>query len=140
MTVSSGVPAAGSSHFRLAAGTVSAGPVVVELSASQVEKVVRAASDGRSMAMLFSGLADVRAILAGERGPLEDARLSRSLLMGLLILVLLPQDGSYVKLGELAGMGGTSPSTTHRYLSTLVAVGLVEQDPGTRRYRRVHAG
>jgi IclR-like helix-turn-helix domain-containing protein len=136
MTVSSGVPPAGSSHFRLAAGTVSAGPVVVELSASQVEKVVRAASDGRSMAMLFSGLADVRAILAGERGPLEDARLSRSL----LILVLLPQGGSYVKLGELARMGGTSPSTTHRYLSTLVAVGLAEQDPGTRHYRRVHAG
>jgi DNA-binding IclR family transcriptional regulator len=28
-----------------------------------------------------------------------------------------------------------NPTTTHRYLSTLVAVGLVERDPGTRRYR-----
>jgi DNA-binding IclR family transcriptional regulator len=28
-----------------------------------------------------------------------------------------------------------SPSTTHRYLSTLLAVGLLEQDPRTRRYQ-----
>jgi DNA-binding IclR family transcriptional regulator len=28
-----------------------------------------------------------------------------------------------------------SPSTTHRYLTTLLAVGLLEQDPRTRRYR-----
>jgi DNA-binding IclR family transcriptional regulator len=28
-----------------------------------------------------------------------------------------------------------SPSTTHRYISTLLAVGLLEQDPRSRRYQ-----
>ena len=28
-----------------------------------------------------------------------------------------------------------SPSTTHRYMTTLLAVGLLDQDPRTRRYR-----
>jgi DNA-binding IclR family transcriptional regulator len=26
-------------------------------------------------------------------------------------------------------------SSTHRYLATLVAIGLVDRDPGSRRYR-----
>jgi DNA-binding IclR family transcriptional regulator len=33
-----------------------------------------------------------------------------------------------------------SPSTTHRYMTTLLAVGLLEQDPRTRRYRVPAAG
>jgi DNA-binding IclR family transcriptional regulator len=36
---------------------------------------------------------------------------------------------------DLAGRLEMSPSTTHRYLTTLLAVGLIEQDPRTRRYR-----
>ena len=28
-----------------------------------------------------------------------------------------------------------NPSTAHRYLSTLLAVGLLERNPDTRRYR-----
>jgi DNA-binding IclR family transcriptional regulator len=33
-----------------------------------------------------------------------------------------------------------SLSATHRFVSTLVAVGLVERDPLTRHYRLVDAG
>jgi len=35
---------------------------------------------------------------------------------------------------------GMSPSTKHRYMTTLSAVGLLEQDPRTRRYRLPEAG
>jgi hypothetical protein len=43
------------------------------------------------------------------------------------------------RLGETwrvdTGQLGMSPSTRHRYMTTLLAVGLPEQDPRTRRYR-----
>lgn len=38
---------------------------------------------------------------------------------------------------ELTGELGMSPSTTHRYVKTLKAIGLLEQDPTTREYRPV---
>jgi hypothetical protein len=109
--------------------------VVIELSPGQVDQVVRAASDGGSMSALMSGLADVREALAAGPGQLEDARLSSSLLAGLLILASFPTDGSYLGNAEVARLVGMNMSTAHRYISTLVAVGLLERDPGTRRYR-----
>ena len=36
---------------------------------------------------------------------------------------------------EVARQLGLSPSTTHRYMTTLVAFGLLVQDPATRKYR-----
>jgi DNA-binding IclR family transcriptional regulator len=36
---------------------------------------------------------------------------------------------------EIAGELGMSPSTAHRYLQTLLELGLVERSPRTRRYR-----
>lgn len=66
---------------------------------------------------------------------LEDRRLSRSLLSGLLVLSCFPSDGSYLGIAELARMLGMNTSTTHRYVTTLLAVGLLERDAATRRYR-----
>jgi DNA-binding transcriptional ArsR family regulator len=114
--------------------------VCLELSASQVDQVLRAASDGGSMSVLLSGLADVRAAIAARPDQLENARLSRSLLAGLLMLASLPRDGSYIGVAELARMLDMSPSTTHRYVTTLVAVGLLERDPRTRQYRLADEG
>ena len=87
------------------------------------------------MSVLLSGLSDVREVLAREPRQMEDSRLSRSLLAGLLMLASFPTDGSYLANAEIARMLGMNPSTTHRYVSTLVAVGLLERDPSTRRYR-----
>ena len=107
----------------------------VALSTAQVEQVVLAASDGGSMSVLLSGLGDRRTALAARRQRLESSRLSRSLLLGLLILASFPADGSYLSVTDVARTCATSPSTAHRYISTLIAVGLLERDSGTREYR-----
>lgn len=111
--------------------------ITIELSAAQVDRVVRDAANGGNMSVLLSGLKDVRSVLAQEPRQLEDSRLSRSLLAGLLMLASFPTDGSYLGNAEIARMLDMNPSTTHRYVSTLVAVGLLERDPSTRRYRLV---
>jgi IclR helix-turn-helix domain len=111
--------------------------ISIELSPAQVDRVIRTAADGGSMSMLLSGLRDVREVLARQPGQLEDNRLSRSLLAGLLMLASFPNDGTYLGNAEIARLLDMNPSTTHRYVSTLVAVGLLERDPSTRRYRLV---
>lgn len=90
------------------------------------------------MSVLLSGLEGVRGNLAGPKEHFEDPRLSRSLMAGLLILTILPADGSYIKNAHIADGLGMNPSTVHRYLSTLLVVGLAERDPATRRYRLAH--
>lgn len=130
--------AVGSSHFLPTAGP--GGPpkrVVVELSPAQVDQVVRSASESASMSLLLAGLTDVGEAIAAGR---NDQRLSGSLLCGLLLLASLPSDGSFMSLTELARGSGRSTSTVHRYLSTLLAVGLVERDPATRQYRLANVG
>jgi Fic family protein len=109
--------------------------VLIELSQGQVRQVIRAASDGSSIAVLLSGIEDARTALATAPEQLEDPRLSRSLLSGLLLLACLPADGSFLRNKDLALMLGMSNSTAHRYLQTLVEVGLVERDPDRRGYR-----
>lgn len=122
-------PAAIAQHERGSDATV------IELLPAQVERVVRAAADGDSIPVLLSGLERVRGTLVTRSTQLKDPRLSRSLLSGLLLVASLPRDGSYLGNAQLARMLGMNVSTVHRYLQTLVAVGLVERDPGTRRYR-----
>jgi predicted transcriptional regulator len=116
--------------------------VVIELDPAQVDEVVRASSQEGAMSVLLGGLEGFREALshgarAGESGPLDDRRLSRSLLSGLLVLSLLPADGSYVGIVEMAQSAGMHNSKVHRYVTTLVAAGLVQRDPATRRYRLV---
>lgn len=71
---------------------------------------------------------------------LHDARLSRSLLLGLWLLSVLPADGSYTSLTEIAQAVGMTRSSAHRYVTTLLTVGLVEREPSTRKYRLAHVG
>jgi hypothetical protein len=110
--------------------------VFIDLSPAQVEHVVRASADGGSISELLAGHADLTRALATSLRGLDDERLSRSLLAGLVILASFPADGSYVGNAEVARMLEINPSTSHRYVSTLVAARLLEQDPDTRRYRR----
>lgn len=68
---------------------------------------------------------------------LNDPQLSQSLLRGLAILASYGPDRPWRAIIDLAQQLGMSPSTTHRYVKTLRAVGLLEQNPSTREYRPV---
>jgi hypothetical protein len=117
------------------------GAVTIELSKSQVDKVIRAAGQGGTMSVLLSALRDPSWTLgldseqSAQPAQLEDRRLSRSLLSGLMVLSCFPPDGGYLGIAELARMLAMNTSTTHRYVTTLLAVGLLERDSTTRRYR-----
>ncbi len=111
-------------------------PVSITLSAMQVEEVVRAADPGRApgFAALISAVLR-RTEGAGSTPGYEERRLSRSLLRGLAILTCFGPDEQTLGLMEIAERLQISASTIHRYVITLVEVGLLEQSPKTRKYR-----
>lgn len=113
--------------------------ISIELSQPQLQQILRDASGSAGSSLAVAGLSDVRAAVAHAQPLLEDSRLSRSLLLGVLLLAAFPSDGSYIGNSELAVAIHLSASTTHRYVSTLLALGLVARDPVTRKYRIIHA-
>jgi IclR family pca regulon transcriptional regulator len=68
-------------------------------------------------------------------GAAANGRYSQSLERGLAILSSFTASQSLLGISDLARMLGLTRSTTHRYVSTLVALGYLEQDLATRRYR-----
>lgn len=119
-------------------------PVTIELSKAQVDQVIRTAGEGGTMSVLLSALKDPQWTLAVDSDEwsypvqMDDRRLSRSLLSGLLVLSCFSAEGGSLGIAELARRLDMNTSTTHRYVTTLLAVGLVERDPNTRRYRLAH--
>jgi DNA-binding MarR family transcriptional regulator len=122
--------------------------ISIILSPAQVDQVVRAAARGTTpgfSSLISSKLARGPAADgaagedAGDSGGFlpvsDDARLSRSLLRGLSILTCFGPENSERGILEMASQLGMSPSTTHRYVSTLVELGLLERSPRTRKYR-----
>jgi IclR family transcriptional regulator, pca regulon regulatory protein len=65
---------------------------------------------------------------------LREARYSRSLERGLAILGCFTPEHPMLGIAELAERLGMSRPTTHRYVSTLVSLGYLEQD-ASRKYR-----
>jgi IclR helix-turn-helix domain len=115
--------------------------IYLELTDAQVEDVIRATREARgpSLSLLLSGLITDQAIADGSledryEAELESGRLSHSLFRGLLILALFISGGEGRGVVEVARELHLSPSTTHRYMSTLVAFGLLAQDPTSRKY------
>ena len=60
---------------------------------------------------------------------------SQSLERGLAILSSFSSLRPLLGVSELSREVGLSRSTTHRYVATLTALGYLQQDPATRRYR-----
>jgi DNA-binding transcriptional ArsR family regulator len=129
--------------------------ITIALSPLQVEAVLRAAGhqrNGTVSNLLLAALGNAYRPNGGgnhkgtqlqnaTREALEDAlgdpQLSQSLLRGLAILASYGPERPWRAIIDLAQQLGMSPSTTHRYVKTLRAVGLLEQNPTTREYRPV---
>lgn len=129
--------------------------IAIALSPAQVEQVIRKAgsgSGGAASSLLVAALdnahLDRRERRDGRGGlreasqlaldqALSDPQLSQSLLRGLAILSCYGPERPWRAIIDLARELQMSPSTTHRYVKTLRAVGLLEQHPSTREYRPV---
>ncbi|HEV3071032.1 MAG TPA: helix-turn-helix domain-containing protein [Solirubrobacteraceae bacterium] len=139
--------------------------ISITLSPAQVDQVVRAAAQGStpSFSALISTTLNTRRLEAEREGDrpsagarnggtaderrdekttakgyfptYEDARLSRSLLRGLSVLTCFGPKNEERGIIELADLLGMSPSTTHRYVTTLVELGLLERSTRSRKYR-----
>lgn len=105
--------------------------ISITLSPAQIDQVLRAISkdSAPSIASMIAS-ADVTSLALDD-----DRRLSRSLLRGLQIFVCFKHDGEERGIVDLAHELDMSPSTTHRYVTTLVELGLLEQCPRSRKYR-----
>jgi hypothetical protein len=125
-------------------GAVPGEPFVsITLSRNQVDHVVRATL-GEDAVPSVSGVvagtgfhrAHARQMLSSRyRALQENRRLSRSLLAGLLVLSCFPPEGVDMGIKDISEQLELNTSTVHRYVLTLVAAGLLERDPDTRRYR-----
>ncbi len=95
---------------------------------------------GSSMSALvagsgFHGSHAHQALSERYRALQGNRRLSRSLLSGLLVLSCFPPEGVDLGIKDISEELDLNTSTVHRYVLTLVAAGLLERDPDTRRYR-----
>jgi hypothetical protein len=114
--------------------------VTITLTDAQIASVVHVASGGGSLAALLGDVSNrnLHELHDALLPLLDDESYSRSVFRALLLLSAFPADGGERELTDLAEQVGLSASTTHRYLRTWVAVGLLEQAP-SRRYRRPSA-
>jgi DNA-binding MarR family transcriptional regulator len=110
--------------------------VIIELTDRQLASVLRQTKADHSVAAMISGF-DLKltasaafARMGSEKGA------SRSLVRGLLVLSAFPATGEPRRLSDVADELKMSTSTLHRYLSTLLALGLIERDEPKRLYRR----
>jgi hypothetical protein len=121
--------------------------VSITLSRNQIDHVMRASlgeDAPPSVSTLVAGAgfhrSHARQMLSARYRSLQDnRRLSRSLLAGLLVLSCFPPEGMDIGIKDISEQLDLNTSTVHRYVLTLVAAGLLERDPDTRRYRLLPA-
>jgi hypothetical protein len=129
--------------------------ITIALSQAQIEQVIRSAGlagNSTISSLLIVALDSASFAPSGDHGQrrtlhdaaqsalsdtLSDSQLSQSLLRGLVILSCFGSERPWRAISDLAQELQMSPSTTHRYVKTLRAVGLLEQNPTTREYRPV---
>jgi hypothetical protein len=112
---------------------MSANGITIELSKAQINGVVREAAEDDALLGHVRGIEGLEFRVSSEQ--LDDRRLSRSLLRGLMIFASFQVDAISRSVTDVARQFDLQMSTTHRYISTLVEVGMLEQDPVSRTYR-----
>jgi IclR-like helix-turn-helix domain-containing protein len=110
--------------------------VKITLTDAQVAKVVLVAAGGTQLAESLSGMGSLDELRQAMLPLLDDHAYSHSTFRAAIVLAAFPDDGSDREVTDVARTLGLSPSTTHRYARTWTALGLLEQDAGSRRYRR----
>jgi hypothetical protein len=111
--------------------------IAITLTIDQIAQVVHESADAGPLERILAGLdsmEELRRVVLALLG--QGHKYSRSALRSLLVLTALPLDGTECELTEIADATGLATSSLHRYLKTWKAVGIVEQDPQSRRYRR----
>ena len=111
--------------------------IEIRLTSRQVRQVVHDASPADEVggeASLILRLPSAAALdgLLAEMG--ASARYSSSLVRALRVLAAVPDKDTSLKV--IVDAARLSPSSTHRYLCTWAALGVVEQDEESRLYRR----
>jgi hypothetical protein len=114
--------------------------VRIVLIGEQVRQVARQIAGRPRVTGVLGGLPELQELRRVLDPLLEDDRFSRSACRAVLVLAAFPADGSGRELTAVARELDLSPSTTHRYISTWMAIGLLEQDARSRRYRRQPSG
>jgi hypothetical protein len=109
-------------------------PVTVALTDAQLGLIARQLSDGATVTDTVSELARHGAFQDSFEILLNDARYSHSLVRALLLLTAFPDDGGELSVKDLANRLGWSTSTTHKYVLTWTALGVLERT-NKRHYR-----
>jgi DNA-binding MarR family transcriptional regulator len=114
--------------------------ISITLSRTQINHVLRLAAREQGIVGALSGLPDRDKLAEAYRSLDGDGpQLSRSLLIGLIVFTCFPEDGDTLGVSEVAKILGLRTSSAFRYIATLLAAGLLERDPKTRRYSRLPA-
>ncbi len=112
--------------------------ISLTLTSEQVETVIADVAARAECGEPLSVVTSPRELAASRL--LDDRSVSRSLLYGLMALSCLPADGGERGTKEIAQELDLPSSTAHRYIHTLRLVGLLEQNPQTRKYYRMRVG
>jgi hypothetical protein len=115
---------------------VSIPKVTIALTADQVADIVLAAAgSGHGAPAPLLDWLDPTTLASSTL--IDDPTLCRSLIVGLAMLLSFPATGETRGTKEITEALGLRTSTGHRYMRTLLRIGLLAQDPSTRQYRRV---
>jgi hypothetical protein len=110
--------------------------VAVTLTDAQVAQVVLEAAGDIELAGSMSGLSSLEELRQVVLPFIDDETYSHAIFRGVMVLAAFPADGSERELTDVARTVGLSPSTTYRYARSWIALGLLEQNTRSRRYRR----